>query len=120
MSIWQRIFGSTEPPPDNGDRMVMIPDLLVRCVKEASDDPGEYIREAVRQRLRGVEVANDERSTMELELTNLIARSFEGDERIPFMAIEAAAGLLVEAGWRPTKPYLYFKGPSVLYPEAGR
>ena len=49
MSIWHRIFGSTEPPPDNGDRMVKIPADLVEEVREMTDNPGKYILDAVRQ-----------------------------------------------------------------------
>lgn len=51
----------------------------------------------------------DERSTMVLELTNLICRRMNaGGRDISTTAIEAAADDIVQAGWRPTKPYIIF------------
>ena len=56
-----------------------------------------------------------ERSTMVLELTNLIAQRMNDGGRdvdrgyISTLAIEAAADDIVEAGWRPTKPYVFMR-----------
>jgi hypothetical protein len=51
MNIWQRIFGPVVFG-DTGERLVKLPADLVDAVREMTDNPGEYIQEAVRQRMR--------------------------------------------------------------------